>query len=172
MKSILLGSGLIALTAAIFLQGILAVILGPLFLGTAFFSALLLIPLLIETVLHPHLTVQDAGLYLKPQVWRRVDFVRWEDITALVPHPLIYNDVAMGRTLRGKNYRPREGVVIVLRHTSSILPFYRLIGSLAGRGLSPAFAISTTTQPDYTALLAAIEAKTRLTVQTDPFLMT
>ncbi|HVO41903.1 MAG TPA: hypothetical protein VMT34_04735 [Aggregatilineales bacterium] len=168
MKAFAFGVGLGVLATAIAGQGILAFTVGPLFLGTAFFSALLSVPLLLGTVIHPEIAVQEEGLYLKPLLWRRHDRVLWEHIAAIVPHPLLYDDPAMGKTLHGRNYRVRRGVVIVLAHGTPVLPLYRLVGSVAGLGLIPAFAISTTTLRDYDVLLEMIQQRTGLAVKSDP----
>ena len=65
---------------------------------------------------------------------------------------------ASARHLHGKQWKPREGAVVVVKREAGLWPVYRLVGGLAGVGSSPAFAISSTTHTDYPALLEAIHA--------------
>ena len=152
-----LAFGLILAGAAIVLEVALAFVAGPLLCGMAVFTAILLIPLLLRTALHPEIEVTADGLLLRPMLWRP-QFVAWHHLTRIIAHPLVVNDPAMGRTLHGKNYRPREGAVIVVDPRAGLLPVYQLIGGLAGAGNSPAFAISSTTHTDYPVLLDTIRA--------------
>lgn len=141
--------------AAIVLEITLAFIERPLLCGMAVFTAILLIPLSMRTVLHPEIDVTADGLILHPMLLR-AQFVAWEHLTRIVAHPLVVNDPAMGRTLHGKNYRPREGVVIIVDPRAGLSPAYRLVGGLAGAGTLPAFAISSTTHTDYPVLLEVV----------------
>jgi hypothetical protein len=108
-------------------------------------------------VLHPEISVHDEGLTVQPMLWK-AQFVRWGTITGIVSHPLVYNDEAMGRVLHGKNYRPREGVVITVKAESGLWPIYRLVGNLAGAGNTRAFALSSTTHTNYHELVETIKA--------------
>jgi hypothetical protein len=130
---------------------------GPLFFGTAFFTAVLMIPLLLQSVLHPTIIVRDDGLTLRPMLWPE-QFVRWDQLTGIIAHPLIFNDEASGQHLHGQKYQPREGVVILVDPQAGLSSIYRLVGGVAGMGNTPAFAISSTTHTGYTELLAAIRA--------------
>ena len=152
-----LALALILAVVAIILEIAMAFVAGPLLCGMAVFTAILLIPLLMRTVLHPEIDVTADGLLLHPMLWP-AQFVAWRDLTQIIAHPLVVNDPAMGRTLHGKNYRPREGVVILVDPRARLSPVYRLVGGLAGARTSPAFAISSTTHTDYPVLLDAIRA--------------
>ncbi len=153
----LLAVGLAAAVTAIVIQLILALVIGPLFCGMAFFTAMLLIVLLQRTVLHPAITLTESGLRLQPMIWR-AQLVPWSALAGITDHPLVFNDEAMGRLLHGKRYRRREGLVVLVKPEAGLLPVYRLIGGLAGAGNTPAFAISSTTHTDYEALVSAIRA--------------
>jgi hypothetical protein len=151
----LLALGLMLATLAIIVQLLLVLLVGPLLCGTAFLTAVLVLPLLLRTVLHPEIDVSRAGLMLHPMLWP-AQFVPWEALTDMVAHPLLYNDEAMGRVLHGKRYRPRQGAVVVLRREAKLWPVYRLVGQLAGAGNVPAFAVSNTTHTNYDGLISAL----------------
>lgn len=144
----LLAVALMIDSLALIVEFVLGFLAGPLFFGMAVFTAILLIPLLMRTVLHPEIELTANGLTLHPMIWK-AQFVSWENLKGRVEHPLIFNDEATGRLLHGKNYRPREGMVIVVEDSAGLLPFYRIIGGVAGAGNHPAFAISSTTHTDY-----------------------
>lgn len=148
----LLAFGLIGAALAIIAQLLLIPFAGPLLCGSALLTAVLMLPLLLRTVLHPEISVTRDGLILRPMLWP-AQFVAWASLTQIVAHPLVYNDAAMGRVLHGKRYRPREGVVVVLSPAAKVWPVYRLVGQLAGTGNVPAFAISSTTHNDYEGLI-------------------
>src|SRR5258708_1286255 len=152
-----LALALIVAILAIILEITLAFVAGPLLCGMAVFTAILLIPLLMRTVLHPEIDVTADGLLLRPMLWSS-QFVAWRDLTQIIAHPLVVNDPAMGRTLHGKNYRPREGGLCRVRPRGGLSPVYRLGGGLAGARTAPAFAIPSTTHTDYPVLLDAIRA--------------
>jgi hypothetical protein len=151
------------LLAAILILGGLAIIaqigmgftVSVLFFGTAFFTAILMIPLLLQSVLHPTIIVRDDGLTLRPMLWPE-QVIRWDQMTGIIAHPLIFNDEATGRHLYGKKYRAREGVVVVVDTQARLWPIYRLVGGVAGVGNTSAFAISSTTHTGYTELFAAL----------------
>src|SRR5258708_2138267 len=152
-----LALALIVAILAIILEITLAFVAGPLLCGMAVFTAILLIPLLMRTVLHPEIDVTADGLLLCPMLWP-AQFVAWHDLTQIIAHRLVVNDPPMGRTVHGKNYRRREGVVILVNPRARLSPVYRLVGGLAGAKTSPAFAISSTTHTDYPVLLDTIRA--------------
>src|SRR5258708_33685814 len=152
-----LALALIVAAVAIILELTLAFVAGPLLCGMAVFTAILLIRLLMRTVLHAEIDVTADGWLLRPMLWSS-QCVAWRDLTQIIAHPLVVNDPAMGRTLHGKNYRPREGVVILVHPRARLSPVYRLVGGLAGARTSPAFAISSTTHTDYPVLLDTIRA--------------
>lgn len=159
----LLAVGLVVMGAAAVLQVAVMIILvisglpGWLFGGTAFFTVVLMIPLLVGTVLHPQVRMTADGLVLHPMIWRAQP-VAWDAIKETLPHPLIFNDVGTGRLLYGKRYRPREGMVVIVAESAGLWPVYRLVGSIAGAGSVPAFGISSTTHLDYEVLAQEIRA--------------
>ena len=111
-----------------------------------------------RTVLHPDIDILPDGLIVRPMLWPAQN-VKWVDLTGITAHPLVYNDEAMGKTLHGKNYRPREGAVILASRDAGLWFPYRIIGGVAGAGNTPAFAISSTTHTDYPQLIVAIRAR-------------
>ncbi len=151
LVTVLLLVVLIVMVVAIVVELVLGLVAGPLMFGIALFTAILLIPLLMRTVLHPEIELTADGLYLHPMIWN-AQFVSWNALATKTDHPLLYNNDATGRLLHGKRYRPREGMVIVVDNSAGLLPIYRLVGSLAGAGNRPAFAISSTTHTDYEVL--------------------
>ncbi len=145
--------------AAILGQVLLALAAGPLFLlqcGSALLTGILTIPLLLQTVLHPAITLRRDGLEVAPMLWQ-AQFIPWSAIRGIVPHPLVHNDEAVGRHLYGRGYRARQGAVILVDPGLRLSPLYRLVGGLAGAGNAPAFAISSTTHEGFELLRAAIE---------------
>jgi hypothetical protein len=149
--------GLILVALGVLSQLAMVVLLGkPLLLGTAFFTLILAVPLLLQTVLHPEVIETADGLRLRPLLWRE-QRIGWAQVCELVPHPLIYEDVVNQRKLYGKDYRPRRGVVVVVEPHAPLSPLYRIVGGLSGAGWRPAFALSTTTHTGYDDLLALIE---------------
>jgi hypothetical protein len=162
----LLALGLIAAALAILVQLLLIPFAGPLLCVSAFLTAVLVLPLLLRTVLHPEISVTSDGVILRPMLWP-AQFVAWTALTQIVAHPLVYNDVAMGRALYGKRYRPREGAVVVLNPAANVWPVYRLVGQLAGAGNVPAFAISSTTHTGYESLIGLLREHLATTSQAD-----
>jgi hypothetical protein len=124
--------------------------------GSMVFTAILLLPLLAQTVMYPAITLSANGLTVHPLFWK-AQRIAWADIERIEPHPMIVNDEVMGRRLHGKNYRPRKGMVIVLRRSARVNPLYRIVGQIVGAGA--AFGISNTTHTDYERLLGSLMDK-------------
>ena len=155
--------GLSGAVIACLLQLFFALTLAPLFWGTLVFTILLSIPLLMLSVLHPEVNVTADGLRLSPLLWH-AQSVRWEHLSTLTDHPLIYEDPVMNRRLHGKNRRLREGKVIVLTRNAPVLWQYRVLGLVSGASWTPAFGISTTTHTDYDQLVALLTTRLKLVV--------
>ena len=155
LVSCLLVISLVLAAVSILAEIVLAFAIGPLLCGMAFFTAVLSVVLLQRSVLHPEIQVTADGLFVQPMIWR-AQFVPWHALAEIVAHPLVYNDEAMGRILRGKRYRPRAGVVVIVKPGAGLLPLYRLVGALAGAGNRPGFALSSTTHTDYDGLVQTI----------------
>lgn len=153
---LLLAVGLALCALAVPMQLILAFTGAPLLVGTALFTAILAIPLLMRTVLHPAVEICVNGLVLRPMLWP-AQFVHWHNLRGTTAHPLVFNDPAVGQHLYGQRYRPREGLVVLVAPPAQLWPVYRLIGQLAGVGSVSAFAISSTTHTDYELLAAEIQ---------------
>ncbi len=162
LLALCLGAAFLAIIA----QVVLSLVAGPLLCGSALLTSILTLPMLLRTVLHPEISVTDAGVILHPMLWP-AQFVAWDSLTQIVAHPLVYNDAAMGRVLYGKSYRPREGTVVVISPGVNVWPVYRLVGQLAGAGNVPAFAISSTTHADYGRLLSTLREHVKAIAQAD-----
>ncbi|NDJ77231.1 MAG: hypothetical protein GYB65_13335 [Chloroflexi bacterium] len=148
------------LTAVMVLLGLVGVGLGiigllvagiglglPLLPLMAIFLAVLALPLLLLTVLHPHITVYEHGLLLQPLLWPGC-WLPWDAIARIEEHTLIR---------RGKekdHHQDHTGELIVVEQE---LPrVYVAVGIMAGLGLSRAFGISTYGHTDYAKLRSAI----------------
>jgi hypothetical protein len=130
---------------------------GVLLFVSAFFTLGLAAVLLAFASLHPELTAFEEGLLLKPLVGRPAR-VPWAALIAVEPHPLIFNNDGLGKLLHGKKYRPREGLLVVVR-TGGLPARYRLVDLVTGGPARPAFAISSTTHTDYEKLARLIRGK-------------
>lgn len=132
---------------------------GLLLAGVAFFSAVIAIPLLMHTVSHPEIIFTSDALIVRPLLWREKS-IAYRHLLGLARHPLIRDPGAssgVDRLLWGRNYAPREGVIVIVGRGAGTLRLYRLLGSLAGvRGA--AFGLSSTTHRDYAALRARLYA--------------
>jgi hypothetical protein len=160
--------GILVMLFAIPLQiSFFAFLSTPLCVGTAVFTAILLIPVCMYPVLHPEIDVTEDGLMLHPMLWP-AQSVPWNKIEGIVPHPLVFNDDAMGRVLHGKRYRRREGIAVVVSREAGLAVPYQLVGNLAGVGNRPAFAISSTTHTDYEALAAVIRSHVAVADEPEP----
>ncbi len=154
--------GLILCCAASLAQLILASLsgaLGALFLLSALFTATLLIPLVLQSVLHPEIRLSAEGLWLRPMLGRE-HFVPRHALLRCVRHPLIPEseaNAALERWLFGRQHRRREGYAIIVAR-QALPPQYRLLARLAGAPEAAAFAISSTTHRSYDQLCAAIAA--------------
>lgn len=153
--------GLALITVGVAAQLLLAVLappMRPLLIGSILFSLILTIPFWLQTVLHPEVSVTSDGLVLRPMLWPPQQVV-WAHVREMVPHPLIYEDVLMQQRLHGKGFQPHRGQVIVLSADAPVRWQYRLVGSISGCGLIPAFAISSTTHRDYETLVATVRER-------------
>jgi hypothetical protein len=160
LLAVLLAVGL----TTVVVQVIIALSGAALFVGTALFTLLLLLPILAQPALSPEVTVYAEGLAVQPLLWRS-QRVAWGQITRLTAHPLIANSLAatddnasisIGRLLHGKNYRPREGLLIVVDPAARLALPFRLLALITGeRGA--AFAVSSATHTNYAALRDALD---------------
>jgi hypothetical protein len=156
LNSRVIALALILICLSVIAEAILAFLIGPLMLVIALFTAGLAIPLVLQTVLHPDIEVLQDGLRLHPLIWQ-TQTVNWSDLTTMLDHPLVYNDPAVGRLLHGKNYQPREGKLILVGPSARLLPWYKIIGIVAGVGALYGFAISNTTHTGYALLLKTLQ---------------
>lgn len=154
--------GIIFCSLSVILQLLLAILSGAfglLFLISAAFTAALLIPLVLQSVLHPEIKLNADGLWLRPMLWRE-QFVPRQALLRCVPHPLISAseaNAALERWLFGRKHRRREGYAILVARDALPLP-YRLLARLANAPHAAAFAISNTTHRNYDELCQAIAA--------------
>lgn len=158
--------GMVVIVIAVALQLVLAVWIAPLLLGTAGFTLILLIPLLLHSVLHPEVAVTERGLSVRPLIGKS-QAIPWSAIIGLAPHPLLpdaQTDQLLARKLYGKKAGGRTGIVVLLKQKALDWPLFQLVGQMADAGLCPAFCLSNTTNRDYDQLLVAIQAATGLAI--------
>lgn len=146
---------LVEIIAALALLGVIIGTLGLLIIGIAYklILMLLMIPfllglsasLLLLTSLHPQITVEEEGLWLKPLVFRR-SFVQWQDLR-LVKHTLI----SPPPPSKFKTREAQEGEMLQVP-PSKLPKHYCIVGLIAGYGFTPIFAISNRTHLDYKIL--------------------
>lgn len=150
----LIALGLFLIAAALIGQLWLAITFNTIAVLVCFsglITLILAIPLLLQTVLHPEITLTDDSLILRPMLWR-TERVPLTALTKMTRHPLLPDAAAYSsfdRLMLGKHRQPQQGAAIILADGTTLHPLYRLlVGRLVGvRG--PAFAISTATHRDY-----------------------
>jgi hypothetical protein len=132
----------------------------PLFLLSGIITLLLIAPVMLLTSATPAVTVAPEGITIQPRVWRD-RFVRWEQVRAVKPYPLLPpKDVETGRrTFVGKRrYRPAEGIMLVI----PALPFvYRFTGLFTGEGFTGVIGLTNRTHTEYEALVGQVEKYTK-----------
>lgn len=147
---------MLALVVSVPLQFALAFVTGGLlFLLTAPLSLLLLLPLAMLTSATPPVSIDAAGLTLKPLLWPdRV--IAWGEIRAVKPYPLLppQESESVRRAMVGrKKYQTAEGVMLIVPG----LPIqYRAAGFFAGEGLTPIIAVTNRTHTNYDRLVKQI----------------
>lgn len=149
LTGLVVTAGLAAAAFGVIGLVVVGVALGlPLLPVMALFLAVLIVPLLLLTVLHPAITVYERGLWLQPLVWRGV-WLPWEAITRLEDHTLIRRGKEKDRHVE------HFGKLIVV--DDGLPRVYVVVGIMAGLGTARAFGISTLGHADYKALLNAIQ---------------
>jgi hypothetical protein len=145
---------------AILAQIWLAVSVAPLFLGTAFFTVMLGLPLYGYTALHPGITRYEDGLYLRPLVWRG-HYLPATAILATAAHPFLPLEQAgqsqpLKRLLHGRGYQARQGLLVVAE--AGAMPLAnRLLASYCGQAGKAVFAISNSSHRAYPELCQWLE---------------
>jgi len=120
----------------------------PLMPLAAFFLAMLAVPLLQLTVLHPHITVYEYGLWIKPLLWPG-RWIGWEAVSRIENHTLIQH----GKRTRWE--QEHDGRLIVVNQ--GLPRLFEIVGIMAGLGRVRAFGISTHSHTNYPALLNSIQ---------------
>lgn len=138
------GIGVIGLTA---LGAIYNLPLLPL---AAVFLLMLCPPLVLLTTLHPHVTVYENGLWVRPLLWRGC-WITWNTILSVEDHTLIQRGTTKAHQME------HFGQIIVVQ-TGLSWPFLA-VGIMAGLGRVRAFGISTHGHSDYETLRSAILAR-------------
>lgn len=138
---------------------------GLLFMLTAPLALLLLLPLAMLTSATPPLSIDEAGLTIKPLLWRE-RFIAWDEIRAAKPYPLLppQEGESVRRTMVGrKKYQTAEGIMLIVPG----LPIqYRAAGFFAGEGLMPIIAITNRTHTGYDWLAKQINAHVQSDAET------
>lgn len=146
--------GALVLTATAFLLP------APLFAFMALLVLLLMAPVLWLLVGTPPVSLSEDGLTLH-EFTGHSRTLAWDDVASIHDYPLLpteQNEV-LRRLFQGrKNYRPAEGIMLVVPS----LPWpYRIGGFFAGQGTRPIFALTSRTHQHYAEL-------TRIIIQTIP----
>ncbi|GAB4546050.1 MAG: hypothetical protein OHK0023_05250 [Anaerolineae bacterium] len=156
----LIALGLFLIAAALIGQLWLAITFNAIAILICFsglITLILAIPLLVQTVLHPEITLTDDSLILRPMLWR-AERVPLTALVKMTRHPLLPDAAAYSgfdRLMLGKHRQPQQGAAIILADANAVNPLYRIVGSLVNvRGA--AFAISTATHSDYADLKAEL----------------
>ncbi len=127
------------------------------------FTLLLSLPLWVGTALNPPVTATEDGLIVRP-MFGRVQFVPWDAIRAIRPHPLLATDEGLERLLFGRRaVQGREGVLVVVRGALPVR--FRLAAWIGGLGNVAVFGISRATHRDYQRLLRIIQRRASLVEQ-------
>ncbi len=138
-------------------QIVLALTVRPalLFILTAIITILLIPFVLMLTASTPGVTVTKEGLKIEPLIWK-THFVTWQDVKAVKYYPLLPHvgaEVTRKAMTGRKNYRPAEGIMLVI---PSLPPQYRITGLLAGEGLTSVIGVTTRTHSNYDQLTEKI----------------
>ena len=123
---------------------------------TGMITLLLIAPVLMLTTATPAVNVTAEGIQILPVIWRNRS-IRWDDIRAIKPYPLLPPaDVESGRrALTGRRrYRPAQGIMLIV---PSLPLQYRLTGLFAGEGFVGVIALTNRTHRDYEQLLQTVE---------------
>lgn len=154
LTAALLGLGIAG--AILGLAGLLTLGLGyglPLLVLSVPFLAALLVPLIQLAVMHPHVTVYEGGLWLRPMLGPEA-WVAWDNIARLADHTLIRRGQARARD------REHFGQLVVVEQ--GLPPVFLAVGWMAGLGWrTRAFGISTHSHTDYESLRRTIVRQTR-----------
>ncbi len=121
------------------------------FLITAVLTALLMLPVLMLISAAPPVTLSSAGITLHPHIWRE-RFVRWEQVRAVKPYPLLPptdTEVVRRAAVGRRKYRPAQGIMLVI---PALPPQYRVTGFFAGEKVAPVIALTNRTHVDYERL--------------------
>lgn len=128
---------------------------GTLFFLAIIFSLLLTLPLLMTTVIAPAIEVDADGFTLKPIFWKKQP-VKWSEITAIKPYPLLPPSDAevTRRIVVGKvKYAPADGIMLTIPKLSWM---YRIGGFFAGEKSQPIIAITNRAHSRYDELVYAV----------------
>ncbi|MCU0496646.1 MAG: hypothetical protein MUF87_04755 [Anaerolineae bacterium] len=155
-----LGALLIVIAIAVPLQVVLALILpgAGLFYLTAILTALLALPVILQTTATPSITITERELTIHPVIWPP-QVIPWDTITALKNYPLLPPEdaEAVRRAMIGKRkYAPAQGIMLMIPN----LPvYYRVTGWFAGEGWTPVIAITNRSHQRYDRLAQQITAR-------------
>ncbi|MFZ4827651.1 MAG: hypothetical protein ACOYLB_09850 [Phototrophicaceae bacterium] len=124
---------------------------GGLLFITALTTLLLAPTVLLLTLATPPVQITPEGITLLPRVWQP-QTIAWEQVSAFQVYPLLPQadqEVNRRHLVGRKNYRPAEGVMLIV--PSLPLP-YRILGFFVGSGDKGAVAFTNRTHTDYDGL--------------------
>lgn len=147
----------VIMLAAALAQIVLALTIRPalLFILTSIITILMIPFVLMLTASTPGVTVTKDGLTIEPLIWK-AHFVPWQDVKAVKYYPLLPQagaEVPRKAMVGRKNYRPAEGIMLVI---PSLPPQYRITGLLAGEGFTSVIGVTTRTHSNYDQLTEKI----------------
>jgi hypothetical protein len=150
---------IVVMIAAALGQFVLALSGLPLLLFSGIITLLLIAPVMLLTSATPAVTVSADGITIQPRVWR-ARFVRWDEVRAVKPYPLLPpKDVEVGRRafVGRRRYRPAEGIMLVI---PSLPLVYRFTGLFTGEGFTGVIGLTNRTHTEYEALIQQVQRNT------------
>ncbi len=117
----------------------------------------LTLPTLMYMAATPPMTISAEGVTLHPLLLPEQQ-LRWEDVVALKPYPLLptKDSEVVKRRLQGKQkYKPAEGVMLI----SARLPFpYKILGYFTGEGGKGVVALTNRTHESYPSAVRQLKS--------------
>lgn len=137
----------------------------------AILTLMLAAPVLMLTAYTPAVTVSEEAITLRPVIWRE-RVIPWAQVTAVKVYPLLpsqYEEVTRRVAVGRQNYRPADGVMLVIPG----LPLqYHIVGFFAGERGKSAIALTNRAHTDYDTLLQAVLTYTDPAIHDDDLLET
>ncbi len=121
--------------------------------------AALALPLIMRLSVTPAVTIDDAGLTIKPR-FGKAHQIDWHQVEKVAPFPLLPSEdtevvrrAAVGRS----HYAVAQGLMLII---PSLPPRYRVAGWFAGEGGKPIIAITNRSHVNYDQLAQTVLNRT------------